>query len=88
MALPPLHQNTWRTERILLVGKIFISVTLAEDPKKPLWKRQWGFQNKKGDHQTNMIFLVGTELFELSDGHIARGLTLTVGPIRISASWV
>lgn len=85
MALPPLHKNSCSSERILQLGRTVISIALAEDPETPLINKRWGFQNKEGNHQTNMVFMVGTELFELSDGHIARGVQLIIGPLKISA---
>ena len=86
MALPPLHKNSWESERILQFGNLVISISRSEDPEKPIWKRLWGFQNREQTIQTDFLFMFGNGLIELPNGNIKRFFTIVLGPIKLLVS--
>lgn len=81
MAFEPLHKNTGSMARDWRIGRLFVSVNVAEDPAKPLLLRNWAKQ--EGRTQRDVFFDISRVTYEYEDGSRQKSVNVIVGPLSL-----
>lgn len=80
VALPELHKNSGRLSFDWNFWRLYLTVSVAEDPKKPLLLRTWARQRDEGMHQTEMLFEFARITCEFDDGTRQKAWKIIIGP--------
>lgn len=81
MPLEPLHKNSGRMSWDWRIRRLFISLTIAEDPAKPLLLRTWARPTADGKEQVMFIFKLSRSVREDDTGGLQAAWSLVVGPV-------
>lgn len=80
MAIPKLHENTGRLSWSWSLSRLFLTIKVAEDPKRPLLFRSWAEQRDEGMHQREMLIELARITHEFDDGSRQIAWNIIVGP--------
>ncbi len=81
MPVEPLHKNSGRMSWFWRIRRLFIELTVAEDPSKPLLLRTWGRETADGKEQEAFIFKLSRSVREYEDGERQSAWALVIGPL-------
>lgn len=88
MPLEPLHNNSGRMSWDWRIRRLFISLTLAEDPSKPLPLRTWGRETADGKEQESFFFKLSRSVREYETGERQAAWALLIGPICLHVALI
>ena len=66
-----------------LIWRLFFTLTIAEDPSKPLLFRNWARQEDSGRNQRDMFIEVARVTHKFQDGSKKKAWNIIVGPLSI-----
>lgn len=87
MAFPPLNRHSGRLSWERQIGRLYVSVKLAEDPQRRPLRRKWAQQSPSGDKETEYWVALVRVRKVFADGDIASCMNLYFGPLAIWWGW-
>lgn len=88
MPLEPLHKNSGRMSWDWRIRRLFISLTIAEDPAKLLLFRTWGRTTADGKEQEAFLFKLSRSVHEYETGELQAAWAILIGPVCLQLALI